>query len=963
LSDNSFDARATLAAGGREHVIYSLGAMQPQFDVARLPFSLKILLENLLRTEDGVSVAKADIENLARWDAAAQPSMEIAFSPARVLMQDFTGVPAVVDLAAMRDAMADMDGDPRKINPLVPAELVIDHSVQVDAFGSREAFARNAELEFDRNQERYAFLRWGQGAFEGFKVVPPDTGIVHQVNLEYLARVVFANDETGEAYPDTLVGTDSHTTMVNGLGVLGWGVGGIEAEAAMLGQPMSMLIPQVLGVKLHGKLPEGATATDLVLTVTQRLRERGVVGMFVEFYGPGVGNVPLADRATIGNMSPEYGSTCAIFPIDEETLRYLKFSGRPTQRLELVEAYARTQGLFHDPDEPEPTYSDTIELDLGAVVPSLAGPKRPQDRVSLTEAKAAFRMALESYVDADDQDGVDSDEESFPASDPPASSSPSNGDGAREPGGGGAGGGDAGGRGAGGRGAGGRDAGGRAAGGGTGGLQMAERASARVPVTLADGTETELDHGHVVIAAITSCTNTSNPSVMLSAGLLARNAVQKGLTSKPWVKTSLAPGSKVVMEYYERAGLIEPLEALGFHLVGYGCTTCIGNSGPLPEEISDVVGAEDLAVVSVLSGNRNFEGRINPDVKMNYLASPPLCVAYALAGTMDVDLLDEPLGEDSDGEPVYLSDIWPSEAEVAQTIEDAVRSEMFRDSYRGVFEGDERWNSLHVPEGERFAWDGESTYVRHPPFFDAMDREPQPPRDIEGARVLAVLGDSVTTDHISPAGAINKDGPAGAYLQEHGVKPKDFNSYGSRRGNHEVMMRGTFANIRLRNQLAPGTEGGVTLYLEGDGEPEEMTIYDAAMRYAEAEVSLVVLAGKEYGSGSSRDWAAKGTLLLGVRAVIAQSFERIHRSNLVGMGVLPLQLGDGDSVESLGLSGRERFTIAGLAEGDEVPRTLTVKADDIEFEVSVRIDTPKEQAYFRHGGILPYVLRELLGES
>jgi len=958
LSDNSFDARATLAAGGREHVIYSLGALQPQFDVARLPFSLKILLENLLRTEDGVSVSKADIENLARWDAAAQPSMEIAFSPARVLMQDFTGVPAVVDLAAMRDAMADMDGDPSKINPLVPAELVIDHSVQVDAFGSREAFARNAELEFDRNQERYAFLRWGQGAFEGFKVVPPDTGIVHQVNLEYLARVVFANDETGEAYPDTLVGTDSHTTMVNGLGVLGWGVGGIEAEAAMLGQPMSMLIPQVLGVKLHGKLPEGATATDLVLTVTQRLRERGVVGMFVEFYGPGVGNVPLADRATIGNMSPEYGSTCAIFPIDEETLRYLKFSGRPTQRLELVEAYARTQGLFHDPDEPEPTYSDTIELDLGAVVPSLAGPKRPQDRVSLTEAKAAFRMALESYVDADDQDGVDSDEESFPASDPPASSSPSNGDGARESGGGGAGGGDAGGRDAGGR-----AAGGRAAGGGTGGLQMAERASARVPVTLADGTETELDHGHVVIAAITSCTNTSNPSVMLSAGLLARNAVQKGLTSKPWVKTSLAPGSKVVMEYYERAGLIEPLEALGFHLVGYGCTTCIGNSGPLPEEISDVVGAEDLAVVSVLSGNRNFEGRINPDVKMNYLASPPLCVAYALAGTMDVDLLDEPLGEDSDGEPVYLSDIWPSEAVVAQTIEDTVRSEMFRDSYGGVFEGDERWNSLHVPEGERFAWDAESTYVRHPPFFDAMDREPQPPRDIEGARVLAVLGDSVTTDHISPAGAINKDGPAGAYLQEHGVKPKDFNSYGSRRGNHEVMMRGTFANIRLRNQLAPGTEGGVTLYLEGDGEPEEMTIYDAAMRYAEAEVSLVVLAGKEYGSGSSRDWAAKGTLLLGVRAVIAQSFERIHRSNLVGMGVLPLQLGDGDSVESLGLSGRERFTIAGLAEGDEVPRTLTVKGDDTEFEVTVRIDTPKEQAYFRHGGILPYVLRELLGES
>ena len=990
MSDNSFDARATLAAGGREHVIYSVGALQPQFDVARLPFSLKILLENLLRTEDGVSVSKADIENLARWDAAAQPSMEIAFSPARVLMQDFTGVPAVVDLAAMRDAMADMDGDPRKINPLVPAELVIDHSVQVDAFGSREAFARNAELEFHRNQERYAFLRWGQGAFEGFKVVPPDTGIVHQVNLEYLARVVFANDETGEAYPDTLVGTDSHTTLVNGLGVLGWGVGGIEAEAAMLGQPMSMLIPQVLGVKLHGKLPEGATATDLVLTVTQRLRERGVVGMFVEFYGPGVGNVPLADRATIGNMSPEYGSTCAIFPIDEETLRYLRFSGRPTQRLELVEAYARTQGLFHDPDEPQPTYSDTIELDLGAVVPSLAGPKRPQDRVSLTEAKAAFRMALESYVDADGQDGVDSDEESFPASDPPASSSPSNGDGAREPGGGGAGGGDAGGgdaggraaggraaggraaggraaggRDAGGRAAGGRAAGGRAAGGGTGGLQMAERASARVPVTLADGTETELDHGHVVIAAITSCTNTSNPSVMLSAGLLARNAVQRGLTSKPWVKTSLAPGSKVVMDYYAKAGLVPYLEKLGFHLVGYGCTTCIGNSGPLPEEVSSVVQAQDLSVVSVLSGNRNFEGRINPDIKMNYLASPPLVIAYALAGTMDWDPQSDPIGTSEDGTEVFLADIWPAAAEVARVVEASISTDMFTSDYADVFAGDERWRSLPTPSGQTFDWAPESTYVRRPPYFEGMALQPAPVQDVSGARVLAKLGDSVTTDHISPAGSIRADSPAGRYLTEHGVDKRDFNSYGSRRGNHEVMIRGTFANIRLRNQLLDGVQGGFTADFTKEG--AQATIYDAAQSYAAQGIPLVVLAGKEYGSGSSRDWAAKGTRLLGVRVVIAQSYERIHRSNLIGMGVLPLQYPEGQDAASLGLDGTESFDVRGITAINEgrTPATVQVSATkpaggSTMFEAVVRLDTPGEADYYRGGGILQYVVRSLV---
>ncbi|MFL5863663.1 MAG: aconitate hydratase [Solirubrobacteraceae bacterium] len=930
---DSFGAKATLTVGDRSYEIFRLDALQPKFDIARLPFSLKILLENLLRNEDGESIRAQDVEALATWNAKDEPSQEIAFTPARVVMQDFTGVPAVVDLAAMRDAMKEMGGDPNKINPLVPAELVIDHSVQVDAYGSPQAFQRNAELEFERNKERYAFLRWGQGAFHNFKVVPPDTGIVHQVNLEYLARVVFVDDERNLAYPDTLVGTDSHTTMINGLGVLGWGVGGIEAEAAMLGQPMSMLIPQVLGFELTGELQEGATATDLVLTVTEMLRQRGVVGKFVEFYGEGVAAVPLANRATIGNMSPEFGSTCAIFPVDAETLRYLEFSGRPKEQIALVEAYAKEQGLWHDERSEEPTFSDHIALDLADVVPSIAGPKRPQDRVSLTESRAAFRMALEDLVGDDEvQDGEDDNlADSFPASDPVSTHVP-NGDG-------------------------------HGPAGGTGGAQVADRTQARAPVTLEDGTETELDHGHVVIAAITSCTNTSNPSVMLGAGLLARNAVQKGLRVKPWVKTSLAPGSKVVTEYLQRAGLDEYLDELGFNLVGYGCTTCIGNSGPLPQEISDVVGAEDLAVVSVLSGNRNFEGRINPDVKMNYLASPPLCVAYALAGTMDIDLYDEPLGEDRNGDPVYLKDIWPDSHEVGETVEEAVQSDMFRKSYGEVFDGDERWNSLEVPTGDAFAWDERSTYVRRPPFFEEMPREPEPPEDIIDARVLALLGDSVTTDHISPAGSIKRDGPAAAYLNEHHVETRDFNSYGSRRGNHEVMMRGTLANIRLRNRLRVGgnplPEGGVTTYLGGGGE-EQMSIYDAAMRYIEQHVPLIVLAGKEYGSGSSRDWAAKGTRLLGVRAVIAQSFERIHRSNLVGMGVLPLQFANGESVESLGLSGTEKFTITGIAGAEEVPRTLTVTAGDKEFEVTVRIDTPKEQVYYRHRGILQYVLRELL---
>jgi len=939
MSDNSFDAKGTLDVGGRKLDLFRLDALQSRFDVARLPFSLKVLLENLLRTEGNGSVTAKDIEALATWDAKAEPSKEIAFTPARVVMQDFTGVPAVVDLAAMRDAMADLGGDPAKINPLVPAELVIDHSVQVDVFGTRDAFVKNAEREFERNKERYAFLRWGQEAFDNFAVVPPDTGIVHQVNLEYLARVVFVDEEAGVAYPDTLVGTDSHTTMINGLGVLGWGVGGIEAEAAMLGQPMSMLIPQVIGFKLGGELPEGATATDLVLTVTEILRRKGVVGKFVEFYGPGVSALPLADRATIGNMSPEFGSTCAIFPIDRETLRYLEFSGRPKELIDLVEAYTKEQGLWHDENAEEPTYSDTVELDLSDVEPSLAGPKRPQDRVPLHGAKDGFRAALADLIgeDAEQQIADRHDEavaETFPASDPPANGAPGHESDPNDP---------------------------APAPAVAAGAKLAERSETAVDVTL-DGEDFKLDHGHVVIAAITSCTNTSNPTVMLGAGLLARNARARGLQRQPWVKTSLAPGSKVVTEYLERSGLDEPLDELGFNLVGYGCTTCIGNSGPLPDEISAAVNEADLAVCSVLSGNRNFEGRINPDVKMNYLASPPLVVAYALAGTMDIDLVEDPLGIDGEGNEVYLRDLWPSEQEVAETVESAVQSDMFRSSYGEVFEGDERWNSLEIPTGDRFEWPEESTYVRQPPYFEGMPQEPEELTDIEGARVLAVLGDSVTTDHISPAGAIKKDGPAGAYLMEHDVEPKEFNSFGARRGNHEVMMRGTFANIRLRNQLAPGTEGGVTRYL-GDGSDEEMSIYDAAMKYAEEGTPLVVLGGKEYGSGSSRDWAAKGTNLLGVRAVIAESFERIHRSNLVGMGVVPLQYPEGESAESLGLTGEEEFTVTGLAgplnDGD-VPRTVQVKAGDVEFEARVRIDTPKEAEYFRHGGILQYVLRSLL---
>jgi aconitate hydratase len=974
MPENSFGARQTLQVGSREYEIHRLDALQSRFDVARLPFSLKILLENLLRTEGNGSVSAADVEALACWDAAAEPSEEIAFTPARVLMQDFTGVPAVVDLAAMRDAMAAMGGDPAKINPLVPAELVIDHSVQVDAFGTRDAFRVNAEREFERNQERYSFLRWGQGAFENFAVVPPDTGIVHQVNLEYLARVVFSTDaplkggdasagapagsgagtaggaaaaheeRPVQAYPDTLVGTDSHTTMVNGLGVLGWGVGGIEAEAAMLGQPMSMLIPQVLGVKLHGALPEGATATDLVLTVTERLRKRGVVGMFVEFYGQGLAGLPVADRATIGNMSPEFGSTCAIFPIDSETLRYLKLSGRPPERIELVEAYAREQGLWHDEHSEEPTFSDVVELDLGEVVPSIAGPKRPQDRVALTDAKRAFGQALAGIVpDYDVRDEASA--ESFPSSDPPATAVPGRGCEGHDPSR--------------------HSPSSQSANGGEWGAPRASATASRssVAVTLADGTTTEIDHGDVVIAAITSCTNTSNPSVMIGAGMLARNALARGLERKPWVKTSLAPGSKVVSDYLDRTGLTESLERLGFNLVGYGCTTCIGNSGPLPEEIAEAVHEGDLAVVSVLSGNRNFEGRINPDVKMNYLASPPLVVAYAIAGTMDVDIVGEPLGQDEQGNDVYLRDIWPSEHEVAQAVQEAIHSDMFRASYGEVFAGDERWNSLQVPTGERFEWDPDSTYVRLPPYFEGMPREPEPLADVEGARVLALLGDSVTTDHISPAGSIKRDGPAGAYLQEHGVAPRDFNSYGSRRGNHEVMMRGTFANVRLRNLLGgrdPLPEGGVTLHLP-DG--EQMSIYDAAMRYTAEGVPLVVIGGKEYGSGSSRDWAAKGTRLLGVRAVIAESFERIHRSNLIGMGVLPLQFPDGESAASLGIDGREPVQVVGFAQplnAGQVPRTCTVKVGDKQFEATVRIDTPKEADYFRHGGILQYVLRGLL---
>jgi aconitate hydratase len=937
VSVDSFGARSSLAVGDVSYEIFRLSAVA---GADRLPFSLKVLLENLVRTEDGVRTGADDIRALAGWDPSAEPGREIQFTPARVVMQDFTGVPAVVDLAAMREAMRDLGGDPARINPLAPAELVIDHSVIADVFGRPDAFTRNVDFEYGRNQERYQFLRWGQTAFREFKVVPPGTGIVHQVNIEYLARVVFTRN--GQAYPDTLVGTDSHTTMVNGLGVLGWGVGGIEAEAAMLGQPVSMLIPRVVGFKLSGELPEGATATDLVLTITQLLRRHGVVGKFVEFYGPGVAAVPLANRATIGNMSPEYGSTCAIFPIDAETLRYLRFTGRPAEQIALVEAYAKEQGLWHDPGR-EAVYSETLELDLSTVVPSLAGPKRPQDRVALAEAKVAFRAALLDYA-SDKVDGTTADiahqplyglastvdeasAESFPASDAPALSGGNGVSGAPQ-------------------------------------LQPVEaaaggRPSHRVPITLEDGTTAELDHGAVVIAAITSCTNTSNPSVMVGAALLAKKAVERGLTSRPWVKTTLAPGSKVVMDYYERAGLTPYLEKLGFHLVGYGCTTCIGNSGPLPEAVSDAVNAADLAVVSVLSGNRNFEGRINPDVKMNYLASPPLVVAYALAGTMDLDLTSEPLGVGSDGQPVYLRDVWPSSHEVQEVIDTAVASEMFTRDYADVFAGDERWQSLPTPAGDTFAWDADSTYVRRPPYFDGMGAEPVPVTGIAGARVLARLGDSVTTDHISPAGSIKADSPAGRYLGEHGVDKRDFNSYGSRRGNHEVMIRGTFANIRLRNQLVPGVEGGFTRNLLTG---EQATIYDAAQDYAAAGVPLVVLAGKEYGSGSSRDWAAKGTALLGVRAVLAESYERIHRSNLIGMGVLPLQYQDGESAESLGLTGTETFDVLGVEalNAGRVPREVTVRADGREFTAVLRIDTAGEADYYRHGGIMPYVLRSLL---
>ncbi len=955
MPQNSFGAKDTLAVGERSYEIFRLDALQQRYDVARLPFSLKVLLENLLRTEGNGSVIAQDIEALASWDARAEPSKEIAFTPARVLMQDLTGVPAVVDLAAMRDAMAQMGGEPSQINPLAPAELVIDHSVQVDAFGTRDAFRVNAEREFERNQERYMFLRWGQGAFADFAVVPPDTGIVHQVNLEYLARVVFADERRGQAYPDTLLGTDSHTTMVNGLGVLGWGVGGIEAEAAMLGQPVSMLIPQVLGFKLHGELAQGTTATDLVLTVTQMLRERGVVGMFVEFHGPGVAALPIADRATIGNMSPEFGSTCAIFPIDGETLDYLRLSGRSEERIELVEAYAKEQGLWHDEGSDRPTYSDEIELDLATVEPSLAGPRRPQDRVPLRSAQEAFRRALGDFVQTGELPGEEQEdahdeaiEESYPASDPPANGAPGHPAPAPVP----------------------AAAPARSAPAPAGATATLTRPHAGVRVSV-EGESFELDHGHVVIAAITSCTNTSNPSVMIGAGILARNARARGLRSKPWVKTSLAPGSKVVTEYLDPAGLTAPLEELGFNLVGYGCTTCIGNSGPLAAEISKGVAEADLAVVSVLSGNRNFEGRINPDVKMNYLASPPLCVAYALAGTMDIDIAGDPLGVDAEGQEVFLRDIWPSEQEVARTVGECVRAEMFRDSYGEVFTGDERWRGLPVPEGERFGWEEGSTYVRRPPYFDGMPHEPAPISDVEGARVLALLGDSVTTDHISPAGSIKGESPAGRYLQEHGVAPRDFNSYGARRGNHEVMVRGTFANIRLHNLLGGGEplpEGGNTRHFSAEGAPEQMTIYDAAMRYQAEGTELVVLAGREYGSGSSRDWAAKGTRLLGVRAVIAQSFERIHRSNLIGMGVLPLQFPDGEGAQALGLTGEERFWIGGLAEAlgtGSPPRTLRVRAERegaqaVEFDARVRIDTPREAEYFRHGGILPYVLRGLL---
>ena len=933
-SVNSFGARDTLSVGDKSYEIYCLSAVP---GAETLPYSLKVLAENLLRTEDGANITKDHIEAIANWDPDADPSIEIQFTPARVIMQDFTGVPCVVDLATMREAVGDLGGDPEKVNPLAPADLVIDHSVIADLFGREDAFERNVEIEYERNGERYQFLRWGQGGFDDFKVVPPGTGIVHQVNIEYLARVVWSRDDDGKttAYPDTCVGTDSHTTMVNGLGVLGWGVGGIEAEAAMLGQPVSMLIPRVVGFKLTGERPAGVTATDVVLTVTEMLRKHGVVGKFVEFYGQGVAEVPLANRATLGNMSPEFGSTAAIFPIDQVTVDYLRMTGRSEEQLALVEAYAKAQGMWHDPAR-EPKYSEYIELNLSDVVPSIAGPKRPQDRIALSDAKTAFRKDIHNYVEENmpvEHSKLDEAvEESFPASDPAVLSFADN--------------------------------------------DAVDVASAAVgsngrpsnPVTIRSDERGEfiLDHGAVVIAAITSCTNTSNPEVMMGAALLAKNAVEKGLASKPWVKTTMAPGSQVVSDYYDKAGLWPYLEKLGFYLVGYGCTTCIGNSGPLPEEISKAVNDNDLSVAAVLSGNRNFEGRINPDVKMNYLASPPLVIAYALAGTMDFDFENDALGEDSTGKDVFLKDIWPSQKDISDTIASSINQEMFIKNYADVFKGDDRWRNLPTPEGKTFDWDTDSTYVRKPPYFDGMPAEPEPVSDISGARVLALLGDSVTTDHISPAGSIKGGTPAAQYLDEHGIEQKDYNSYGSRRGNHEVMIRGTFANIRLRNQLLDDVSGGYTRdFTLADG--PQAFIYDAAQNYAAQDIPLVVLGGKEYGSGSSRDWAAKGTSLLGVRAVIVESFERIHRSNLIGMGVIPLQFPEGESAASLKLDGTEVFDITGIEALNDgnTPRTVHVKAtkkagDPVEFDAVVRIDTPGEADYYRNGGILQYVLRNML---